>query len=104
MASLSDQYTYSQTNTMQNQVKQAMVAAAIAIAGEAQANNRHRTSLAIAVLAPGGLANYLQQFVAAVCSDPTVSASIASGGGTATATDANISNAVSGAWNAIASR
>jgi hypothetical protein len=102
MASLADQYTYSQTQTLQNQVKQAMVSTAIAVSGEAQAFNRNRTALAIKVLAPGGVTAYLGQFAAAVCNDPTVSASIASGGATATATDANITNAVSSAWNAVA--
>lgn len=104
MASLADQYTYSQTATLQNQVKQAMVSTAIAVSAEAQAFNRNRTELAIKVLAPGGVANYLGQFAAAVCNDATVSASIASGGATATATDANITNAVSAAWNAIANQ
>lgn len=102
MASLSDQYTYSQTQTLQNQVKQAMVSAAIAISGEAQAFNRNRTFLAIKVLSPGGIVASLPQFVAAVCNDATVSSTIASGGATATATDAQIQNAVNSAWNAIA--
>lgn len=102
MASLSDQYTYSQTQTLQNQIKQAMVSAAIAISGEAQANNRNRTGLAIRILAPGGVAAHLQQFSAAVCNEATVSGTIASGGATATATDVQIQNAVNGAWNAIA--
>jgi hypothetical protein len=102
MASLADQYTYSQTQTFQNQVKQAMVSTAIAVSGEAAAYNRNRTTLAIAVLKPNGVANYLGQFAAAAANDSTVSATIASGGATATATDAQISNAVSAAWNAIA--
>lgn len=102
MASLSDQYLYSQTQTLQNQVKQAMVSAAIAISGEAQAFNRNRTALALRVLAPGGVTAYLQQFAAAVCNEATVSGTIASGGASATATDVQIQNAVNGAWNAVA--
>jgi hypothetical protein len=102
MASLTDQYLYSQTQTLQNQVKQALVSAAIAISGEAQANNRNRTALAIRVLAPGGVTNYLQQFAAAVVNDATVSASIAAGGASASASDAQIQNAVNAAWNAVA--
>jgi len=104
MASFADQFTYSQTPTLQNQVKQAMVSAAIAISGEAQAFNRNRVALAIAVLAPTGIVNYLSQFCAAVTNEATVSGTIVSGGATATATDAQIANAVSGAWNAIANR
>lgn len=104
MASLADQYLYSQTQTLQNQVKQAMISAAIAVSSEAQAFNRNRTLLAIRVLAPGGIAAYLQQFAAAVCNDATVSATIAAGGASATATDAQIQNAVNGAWNAIANQ
>jgi hypothetical protein len=104
MASLIDQFTYSQTATLQSQVKQAMVSAAIAISGEAQALNRNRTSLAIAVLSPNGVSNYLTQFCEAVANDGVVSGTIASGGASATATDAQIQNAVNGAWNAVANR
>lgn len=102
MASLIDQYTFSQSQTFQNQVKQAMVSAAIAISGEAQAFNRNRTALAIKVLQAGGLAAYLNQFAEAAANDATVSASIAAGGASATATDAQIQAAVNAAWNAIA--
>src|SRR4051794_20162207 len=102
MASLADQYTYSQNNGFQNQVKQALVSAAIAISGEAQANNRNRTSLAIAVLKNPSA--YLPQFAQIVANDATVSASIAAGGASASATDANIANAISAAWNAVANQ
>lgn len=104
MASLIDQYTYSQNATFQSQVKQAMVSAAIAISGEAQAFNRNRVSLAVRVLAPGGIAQYVAQFAEAVANDATVSASIASGGATATATDGQLQSAVNAAWNAIANQ
>lgn len=102
MANLSDQYTYSQLPAFQNKVKQALISAAIAISGEAQANNRNRTTLAIAVLA--NPTAYLQQFAEAVANDATVSGKIASGGGSGTETDADISTAISGAWNAFANR
>ena len=104
MASLADQYTYSQTATFQNKVKQQMVAAAIAISGEAQAYNRNRTTLAIKVLAPNGVNAYIAQFAAAVANDATVSSKIASGGASGTETDADVTNAVSAAWNAIANQ
>lgn len=102
MASLSDQFTYSQNATLQNQVKQAMVSAAIAISSEAQAFNRNRTALAIAVLQSPN--TFLPQFTQAVANDATVSSKIASGGASSTATDTDISNAVSAAWNAFANR
>lgn len=104
MASLADQYSYSQTQTLQNKVKQQMVASAIAISGEAQAYNRNRTSLATRILQEGGIAKYLQQFVAAVTNDATVSSKIASGGASGTETDSDIQNAISAAWNAIANQ
>lgn len=104
MASLADQYTYSQSAGFQNKVKQQMIATAIAISGEAQAYNRNRTSLAIRVLGPSGLATYLAQFAAAVANDATVSSKIASGGSSGTEIDTDIANAVSAAWNAIANQ
>jgi hypothetical protein len=102
MATLADQFTYSQNATFQNKVRQALVSAAIAISGEAQANNRNRTTLAIAVLA--NPTAYLQQFCEAVTADPTVSGKIAGGGASGTETDADVSNAVSASWNAFANR
>lgn len=104
MASLIDQFTYSQTTNFQNKVKQQMIATAIAVSGEAQAFNRNRTSLAIKVLGPNGVSTYLQQFVAAVANDGTVSGKIAAGGASGTETDADISSAVAAAWNAIANQ
>lgn len=104
MASLADQYTYSQNAGFQNQVKQAMVSAAVAVSGEAQAFNRNRTALAIKVLAPGGVAAWLPPFAEAVANDPTVSATIAVNGGSASATDPQIQAAVNAAWNAIANQ
>lgn len=102
MASLADQYTYSQNATLQNQVRQAMVSAAIAISGEAQAFNRNRTTLAIAVLKNPSA--YLPQFTQIVANDATVSGTIAAGGASATATDAQIAAAISAAWNAVANQ
>jgi hypothetical protein len=104
MASLLDQYTYSQNATLQSQVKQAMVSSAIAVSGEAQAFNHNRVTLATRILAPGGVSNYLTQFCQAVTNDATVSGTIAAGGASATATDAQITNAVTAAWNAIANQ
>lgn len=102
MASLADQYTFAQSAPFQNQVKQAMISAAIAISGEAQALNRNRTALAIDVLQRPNV--WLAQFAQAVANDTTVSASIASGGASATATDVQIQNAVNASWNAFANR
>lgn len=104
MASLADQYTYSQNAGFQNQVKQAMVTAAELISGEAQAFNRNRTTLAIAILNPNGVANYLPIFAELVAADATVSGTIAAGGASATATDGQIQNAVNAAWNDVANR
>lgn len=104
MSSLADQFTWSQNAGFRNQVSEALVNAAIAVSGEAQANNRNRTSLAIAVLAPGGIAQYLPQFAEAVATDATYSATIAAGGASSTATDAQLETALTGAWNAIANR
>lgn len=104
MASLADQYAYSQTQPLQNKVKQQMVASAIAVSGEAQANNRNRTTLAIRILSPNGVTNYLQQFIAAVTNDATVSGKIASGGASGTETDADVASAVNAAWNAVANQ
>ena len=104
MASLVDQYAYSQTQSLQNKVKQQIVATAIAISGEAQTYNRNRTALAIRVLSPGGISQYLSQFVAAVCNDATVSSKIAIGGAAGTETDADVANAVSASWNAVANQ
>jgi len=104
MASLVDQYTYSQTTNLQSKVRQAMASAAIAISGEAQAYNRNRVTLAIRILSPQGVANYLPVFIAAVTNDATVYSKIASGGATGTETDADVSNAVSASWNAIANQ
>lgn len=81
-----------------------MVASAIAVAGEAQAFDQSRRQLAKNVLAPGGVSNYLSVFLAAVTNDATVSGKIAGGGASGTETDADIANAVSAAWNAIASQ
>lgn len=102
MASLADQYTYGQSAGFQNQVKQAMISAAIAVSGEAQAFNRNRTALAIDVLQHPNV--WLAQFAQAVANDATISASIAAGGASATATDAQIQTAVNGIWNAFANR
>jgi hypothetical protein len=104
MASLADQYTYSQTAGFQNQVKQAMISAALAVSAEALAFNRSRTALAISILRPNGLANYLPIFTAAAANDPAVSATIAAGGASSTATDVQIQNAVNAAWNGIANQ
>lgn len=102
MATLADQSTYATNPGFQNQVKQAMLSAAIAISGEAQAFNRNRTTLAIAVLQNPNA--WLPQFAQVVANDATVSGTIASGGASATATDVQIQNAVNGAWNAFANR
>lgn len=102
MATLTDQYTYAQSGPFQNQVKQAMLSAAVAISGEAQAFNRNRTALAIAVLQSPN--SYVSQFAQAVANNATVSATIAAGGASSTATDAQIASAVSGAWDAFSNR
>ncbi len=102
MASLTDQYTFAQSAPFQNQVKQAMISAAIAISGEAQALNRNRTALAIDVLQRANF--WLSEFAQAVANDATVSGTIAAGGASATATDAQIQSAVNSAWNAFANR
>jgi hypothetical protein len=104
MANLKDQYLYSQDASLQNKVKQQMVASAIAVSGEAQAFNSNRIRLATAILAPGGVTQFLSQFVAAVTNDATVSGKIAVGGASGTETDADIASAISAAWNAIANR
>lgn len=102
MASLADQYTYGQSAGFQNQVKQAMISAAIAVSGEAQAFNRNRTALAIDVLQRPNV--WLPQFAQAVANDAIVSGTIAAGGASATATDAQIQTALNGIWNAFANR
>lgn len=102
MASLADQYTYSQTSTFQNRVRVALTATAIAVAGEAQAYNRNRVSLAVAVLE--SITSWLNQFAVAAANDATVSGKIAVGGATGTDTDTDVNNAISAAWNAMAQR
>jgi hypothetical protein len=104
MASLADQYTYSQNAGFQNQVKQAMLTAAELISGEAQAFDQYRRVLAATILQPNGVANYIPIFAALVAADSVVSGTIASGGASATATDAQIQNAVNAAWNDVANR
>ena len=104
MSTLADQYAYSQTVGFQNQVKEAVINAAVAISGEAQAFDTQRRRLAEAILAPNGLSNYLPVFALAVANDATFSTTIAAGGASSTGTDAQIEAAVAAAWNAIANQ
>lgn len=100
MSTLADQGTWATNAGFQNQVKEALMSTAEQIAGEAQAHNRTRTALAIKVLANPSA--YLTQFAQAVAADATYSATIASGGASATGTDAQILSAISAAWNDFA--
>jgi len=106
MASLADQYTYSQTTTFQNRVKQAVISAAVAIQNEATsaAFHYHRAKLAQEILMPGGMTNWLVQFAEGVANDATVSGKIATGGASGTDLDTDIASAVSALWTGFAVR
>ena len=104
MTTLADQYTWSQNAGFRNQVSQAMVTAALQISAEAQSFNRNRTALAIKILAPGGVAQYLPQFAEAVAADATYGGTIAAGGASSTGTDAQLQTAVNSAWNDVANQ
>ena len=104
MASLADQYTYSQTTVLQNRVREALVSAVLAIQNEATSTAFHKDRAALAVQIVINMNGWLTQFALAVANDATVSSKIAVGGATSTDTDTDVSNAVSAAWNGFALR
>jgi hypothetical protein len=100
-ATLASQYTLSQDVTFQGRVRQAIITVAIAVANEAgnTAFHSYRSQLATKVLAdPAG---WSIKFAEGVSSDSAVSTAAGSPSPVqANVADAQISNAVTGQWNA----
>jgi uncharacterized protein (DUF2252 family) len=113
---LNDSYVLGSNATFQGRVQAQMLAACVAIASEGAAvvNHPARLQLVHAILgSPTSLQNYAQMFALSVATDATVisdatsantvsltTANVATQQGLVT--DAHISNAVSGQWNAFA--
>lgn len=104
MASLADEYTYSQTTTFTNRTRVGVVSALLAIQNEAASTAFHKDRIALAVTVMNNLDVWVTKFAIAAANDATVAGKIASGGATGTDTDADLSNAISAAWNGFALR
>lgn len=101
-AALSDQVALSADTNFQSRVRQAIIAAAIAISNEAVSTGFHdlRAKLARAVMNQPD--TYAPLFAKAVVTDATVQSDYTGGGNLQTAvTDAHINNAVSSMWNSF---
>jgi len=101
---LVDQSTLAADTTFQSRVKAAAFAAAVAIHSEAATNltaQRDAFGKQILTNSPNGIA---LQLAAAVAVDATVAAAAGSPATQANVTDAQITNAVSAAWNSFAVR
>lgn len=98
---LVDQSVLSADTTFQNRVRQAIIAAAIAIASESAniAWHRQRTTLSKSVMnAPD---SYAPLFAKAVATDTTVQTQAGTPATQGNVTDAAINNAVSAMWNSF---
>ena len=98
---LVDQFTLASDATFQGRVRQAIIAAAIAIVNESMATGYHslRAKLAKAVMNNPG--SYASLFAMAVAGDAAVVASAGAPPVQVSVTDANINNAVSAMWNSF---
>lgn len=102
MALLIDQFTLAQDATFNQRVEQAVVETAVAIAGEAETAAYHIPRAAFAANVLASPSAYASAFAKAVAADDTVATAAGSPPVQANVTDAQITNAVSAAWNALA--
>ena len=98
---LQDQVTLAADTAFQGRVKQAIIAAAIAIVNEAISTGFHSQRVRLAAAIVNAPSTYAPLFAAAVATDTTVQSSAGSPPVQASVTDANINAAVAAVWNSF---
>ena len=101
VATLADQVTLAADTTFQNRVRQAIVAAAIAISNESETTAFHKSRLTLAKAIMLQPSTWSPLFAMAVAGDSLIGTDVGSPPTQANATDAHINSAISANFNSF---